>query len=292
MIVFLLVAVIVIFLYFYLNYHYEYFIRKGIQQITPQFFLGNFGDVVLQRSNFFLHFDSLYQKFKGHMGGFYIFFKPVIMLKDPSLIRQILIKDFDYFMDREMYVNEDYEPLTAHLFSLKGDRWRTLRAKLSPTFTSGKLKQMVPIMSIIGGRLGRHLTVCVKDGDDIIEMRDMMARYTTDVITSVAFGVEIDSINDATEKFRQIGEKMVNPSVSTFLRQIIGMNFPNFMRLTKMRVTDVAIEKFLLSVLNQSMNLREKEEVVRQDFLQLLIQIRNSGQVNEDGNWTTKIVER
>lgn len=285
-----LLLVVIGLVYLYLKHQYSYWSRRGVDQLKPKFFVGNFGDVIMQRANFFIHMGTLYDQFKGKFGGVYMFTKPGILIKDPQLIRQILIKDFDTFSDREMYVDEN-EPLTATLFSLRGDRWRFMRSRLSPTFTSGKLKQMVPDIVGIGERLGACIQKQVESGKNVIEMRDMMSRFTTDVITSVAFGVEIDSINNSNEKFREIGEQIVSPGGLVFFKSLVANIMPSVGKLFGLRATDIEVEKFLMSVLKQTMNLRENENVVRRDFMQLLIQIRNSGEVNEDGNWSTKIVE-
>lgn len=49
------------------------------------------------------------------------------------------------------------------------------------------------------------------------------------------------------------------------------------------------VEDFLLSMTRQSLSHREKSNVTRKDFLQLLVQLRNTGAVQSDDNWETKI---
>lgn len=58
-------------------------------------------------------------------------------MRDPALIQNILIKDFQYFTDHSVYHDEKNDPLSAHLFAIGGDAWKALRQKLSPAFTTG-----------------------------------------------------------------------------------------------------------------------------------------------------------
>ncbi|NEU34565.1 cytochrome P450, partial [bacterium LRH843] len=67
---------------------------------------------------------------------------PVLMIRDPELINYFLIKDFGHFHDRNMPTSEDFDLMGSSLASLTGQRWRSLRYKMTPTFTSGKLKRM------------------------------------------------------------------------------------------------------------------------------------------------------
>lgn len=49
------------------------------------------------------------------------------MVRDPKLIKQLAVKDFDYFMDHRTLINEDMDPLFGKaLFSIKGQKWRGL----------------------------------------------------------------------------------------------------------------------------------------------------------------------
>lgn len=104
--------------------------------------------------------------------------KATIMINDPELIRLVLIKEFNKFPDRGLYFNEKIDPLSGHLFLLPGERWRILRAKLSPTFTSGKLKQMFPLLREIGEKLLETADKMVKQSD-VIDVKDLLSRYHT-----------------------------------------------------------------------------------------------------------------
>uniref|UniRef100_A0AAR5P3G8 Cytochrome P450 n=1 Tax=Dendroctonus ponderosae TaxID=77166 RepID=A0AAR5P3G8_DENPD len=75
--------------------------------------------------------------------GFYQFSVPTLMLKDPELIKQITVKDFDHFTDHRAAIDPELEPLFArNLFTLKGPKWRQMRSTLSGSFTSSKMKNI------------------------------------------------------------------------------------------------------------------------------------------------------
>lgn len=50
------------------------------------------------------------------------------------------------------------------------------------------------------------------------------------------------------------------------------------------------VEDFILTMVKQSLEYREKNNVTRKDFLQLMVQLRNTGLVQSDGDWETKII--
>lgn len=116
-------------------------------------------------------------RYKHHrLLGMYMFFKPNLMITDLNLIRTVLTKEFGSFHDRGMYCNEKIDPLTGHLFLLSGKKWRNLRVKLTPTFTSGKIKQMFLVLKECGEELTKSLQNKACKGNSI-EIKDVFARY-------------------------------------------------------------------------------------------------------------------
>lgn len=104
----------------YIKKSYSYFSDKGMISPTPIFPLGNFWKVGIT-VHFIEKINEIYRDFrdKDILCGFYIFTKPVYLILDLELIKNILVKDFYHFHDRGLYHNEETDPLSAHLFSVK-----------------------------------------------------------------------------------------------------------------------------------------------------------------------------
>ena len=60
----------------------------------------------------------------------------------------------------------------------------------------------------------------------------------------------------------------------------------NFLRLKSI---PPKVESFIFAVTKQNLEYREKNNVVRKDFFQLLVQLRNNGTVQLDDEWETVI---
>lgn len=48
---------------------------------------------------------------------------PTLIIRDPELIKQVGVKDFDHFVDHRSLISENGDPLwSKNLFALKGDQ--------------------------------------------------------------------------------------------------------------------------------------------------------------------------
>lgn len=187
-----LLVIVVTLTTYYLNRIFSYWERRGVPNIKPLIPYGNFkgfGSKYFQGSMT----QKLYNEMKGKalFCGVYMYLEPIVLALDLEFIKTILIKDFSYFHDRGVYFNEKDDPLSAHLFAIEGTKWRSLRSKLSPTFTSGKMKFMYPTILAIGKEFESTLADLLVEKKSLdIEVKDMLARFTTDVIGQCAFGIE------------------------------------------------------------------------------------------------------
>lgn len=95
-----LVTVFSLALYFYIKHLYSYWDRCGVKYLKPSFPFGNYGKCFRQKVSIGLQLDELYHSTNEPFLGIFGAFRPILMVCDPKLIRQILIKDFQYFSNR------------------------------------------------------------------------------------------------------------------------------------------------------------------------------------------------
>ncbi|KAG9434849.1 cytochrome P450 6k1 [Apis mellifera carnica] len=224
-------------------------------------------------------FRDIYEHNKHHrLVGIYMLYKPYLIVNDPNLIRDILTKEFTNFHDRGIFYNEEVDPLSGHLFQLPGKKWRNLRVKLTPTFTSGKIKQFFPILNEAGNILAKYLEEEARKGSTI-DVKDIFARYSTDIIMSVAFGISCDSFKEPNNEFRYWGKKIFDPKP---LWNALILFAPQILNFFSISYTEKSVTKFFTNMFKQTVKYRESNNIERKDFLNLLIQLMKNGYVDAD----------
>jgi cytochrome P450 family 6 len=161
----------------FFHHHWQ---RRGFPQLKPRFLVGDIGDLFRLKKSIAEIYGELYAKSKKlKVVGLYFLYRPALLINDTKLIQSILVKDFPYFMNHGLYVDEKRDPLSGHLFSLHDDKWKNLRTKISPLFSPVKLKLMFPTFLDCAVNLQKHVEQCMSSEKNVIEIRDLMARYTT-----------------------------------------------------------------------------------------------------------------
>uniref|UniRef100_A0A1L8E4F1 Putative cytochrome n=1 Tax=Nyssomyia neivai TaxID=330878 RepID=A0A1L8E4F1_9DIPT len=267
---------------------YSFWQRKGFPYIKPSIPFGNIGDTVRQKTSLGQCLHELYKKSSDGIVGIYLFFRPALMIRDANIVKNILTADFEYFYDRGVYCDEKNDPLSASLFAITGHKWKTMRSTLSPTFTSGKLKNMFPTIKETATELENHIEKHANAGKPI-EMFEVCARYAVDIIGSVFFGITVDSINNPENTFRQIGRIAQGEKLSVALRSLTLVLVPKLAKIFRLGFMPPFVGKYVINLVKETIEYREKNSVTRNDFMQLLLQLRNTGKVSaNDETWKTQ----
>ncbi|XP_065094827.1 probable cytochrome P450 6a13 [Ochlerotatus camptorhynchus] len=260
--------------YCWVKRRYSYWKLRGVPCVEPSFPLGNLGQ--LGRKHVGLINQDVYEQLKASgkkFCGMFFFLRPMALVLDLDFVRNVMVKDFQYFHDRGLYYNDEVEPINSHLVSLEGTRWKNLRAKLTPTFTTGKMKMMFPTITAVADEFVKCLTTAALNGREV-EMKDFLARYTTDVIGNCAFGLDCNSLKDPEAEFRVMGRKAVIPTRSQFLRRMFSSSFRALAGMLRVRTIDVDVSEFFMNAVRHTIEYREKHNVQRNDFMNLLMQLK------------------
>lgn len=76
--------------------------------------------------------------------------------------------------------------MSNNLFLQNEDKWKRMRAKFTPTFTPGKLRQFYPLIMEISSEMIKTCDAELKKGA-LLEIKDIIARYKL-------FGLDIEYI--------------------------------------------------------------------------------------------------
>lgn len=244
--------------------------KRGVKGPKPFPLLGNFKDVMLTKEPVNKLIDRVYKEYPNEpVVGIYARKTPILVVKDLDLIKDVLIKDFSHFMDRGLKIHEKVEPLSQHLFSLEPKRWRPLRVKLSPVFTSGKLKDMFYIIQECCDGLHEYMDTLIDQGEPI-EIREVSAKFTTNIIGSCAFGLNMNAMADENSEFRKMGRKIFATNWFRILRMRVRDSLPKVYELLKSVFEDKESNEFFMGSIKQTMEYRDRENVRRHDFVDIL----------------------
>lgn len=228
--------------------------------------------------------QRLYRQFKARrlpIGGTLLFVVPTAIVVDPELIKAILVKDFDIFHSRGVYSNPEVDPLTGHLFSLDGNAWRKLRTKLSPTFTSGKLKMMFGTLLTVAEDLRCLVQERLDAGEHELDMKNILAGYSTDVIGSCAFGIECNSMRSAHCEIREVAKKIFDNSMWRMMWMVFLMTCKPVATWLRLKSVPDDVEKFFTELVQGTIKQRQLSGVQRHDFVNLLMQLQASPNAEE-----------
>ena len=165
------------------------------------------------------------------------------------------------------------EPLSQNLFALEPKRWRPLRMRLSPVFTSGKLKEMFSLISECADHLILYMEK-IASKNEPVECRELMAKYMTDVIGTCAFGIEMNALSNENSEFRKMGRKIFNPTWTNVLRLRLKQFCPQLYEMLGYILSETEITKFFTRVIVETMNYREMNNVTRHDFIDILLELK------------------
>ncbi|XP_051573321.1 cytochrome P450 3A30-like [Myxocyprinus asiaticus] len=264
-----LVALLITLLFVYGVWPYGFFKKLGISGPRPLPFFGTF----LSYTKGVCNFDMECAKKYGKMWGIFDGRLPILMVNDLEMIKAIMVKEcYSTFTNRRDTNAELAGPFADGISVVKDERWRRIRGTLSPYFTSGRLKEIFPIAETHADRFIQNMTK--RDQEQPVKIKDAVAPYSLDVVTSSSFSIDIDSINNTDDPFVANIKKFFKFNLFSPLLLLLTL-FPSAAKpLGKIGISVFSRSSvdYFYSILRKIKDEHSKESNGRVDFLQLMIQ--------------------
>ena len=161
----------------------------GLTGPKPEPIFGNFRQLAKAARNAPKQYDEWYQKY----GPNYLLFMgiaPMIVTQDPEMIKDILVRKFDNFVDRspdDANILKCILKANKSLATYTGDDWRRLRRTLTPGFSSKKVKLLSPIIETSCKQLTEAIGK-LADKDVSTDVTECFDAFSMEVILTSIFG--------------------------------------------------------------------------------------------------------
>jgi len=166
------------------------------------------------------------------------------------------------------------------LLFAEGTRWKGIRSVLSPTFSSGKMKNMFPLVMEKADALMKKLHKTIGNGESTVDMRIHLGRLTVDVIGACAFGLEIDCIGDETAEFERKLAKASNQGMEVLFEMFLTAVSPKIADYFER--TAMSRWRYFRDVMVHSIEQRRNQQIKRNDFVNLVLEAQASHQADPE----------
>lgn len=270
--------------YHWSKFKYSYFTRRNIPFRKPKFPLGSIPEMTASENSLAKWVKEFYFEFrdKHPFAGFFMGFEPVLVVSDLNAIKSVLVSNFSSFTDHSFYINEKDDPMSAVLFSLSGERWRNIRTKLSPTFSAQNTRYIFETVYSIGGSMLDFLDLNYVQNDQPFNAKNLAMRFICDSIGSCGFGLDCGALTQSDPYLLKVADNLFPHKRFLMAYWLLTAMYGKLSRFLRLRVFPRFVTEYFREMLNETLQYREMHNVQRNDFLNLLMQIKNTGYLTED----------
>lgn len=268
----------------------KYWESRGVPCIDGYLpIIGNMWPLVTMRESFVTMYEKFYYRQpEQSMVGFYNFKKPCLLIRDPELIKIVMVSSFASFDNNISSLDQKLDPLLCrNPFFNHGDDWKNQRNVLNSGLSNKRLKVIVRQICDVSKKFEVYIDDNFKNNKNlVVEAQEFLSHFTAEVTATCGFGIDGKSFTKDPKSFQKMVKRMMEPSYTQVIAELIGFFYPRLKKLFQIRYLPWEIDQYFRDIIKNVIDARKQSPLPENDFLQQIIEsTKNSENKNIDENY-------
>ncbi|XP_070395550.1 cytochrome P450 3A24-like [Dermacentor albipictus] len=206
------------------RHRHKFFKDLGIPGPKPDFLWGNLKQMDHRRIEALVQ----WKKEHGNLFGVYVGSEPFLVITDPQMAHECLVKQAAIFQDRPTSF-VDAEPFKSSLFQLGGSKWKNVRTALNYAFSSNRVKDLSAVADFSATRFVEKISsISLRSGQ--VEVFDRALDFAFDFTMNTVKSQQ--GCNEPILEFlKQVSKDMENSAIEVaftvpVIRAVLTLIYP------------------------------------------------------------------
>ncbi|XP_075539623.1 cytochrome P450 3A9-like [Dermacentor variabilis] len=254
----------------------RYWASRGVEHVTCLQFIRD--TVRMYYTPLHIIWQEVYKQ-HGPITGTFTMATPTLMVADPVLLKDIMVKNFGSFPNTE-FIRQVGDPVLDNmLVSLLNKEWHVTRNIVSPVFSTSKMKQMVVTVNECAKDMVRNFADAAREGKPY-DVKLIFGAFGLDVTAQTTFSFRLDSHRDVHNPFVLQAKRFFAAEYNW--RAFLSFQFPRLSALAGLRIFCPDAVEYFSGVMTDLLRRRAtNDKNDKLDFVRLLM---NAECQNEEGS--------
>ncbi|XP_061712930.1 cytochrome P450 6B5-like [Cydia pomonella] len=265
------VIIIITLLYIHFTKHNDGWIEKSVPGPEPTFIFGNVEDAVLRRKHIGIVFKNIHNAYSEEkVLGIFVMKNPELLIRDLDVVRNILTKDFDFFIDRGVEFENNLGADLLHDENTRG----MVRSRFYFLFTRENLQNMMHLLIEKGNAFVEHVDQITQSKQEQ-DVHGLVHKFTQASI-ACALGVNLDTFD------KEYDTLLTNQKATTFnFGRELELMYPSILNKLRYFFLPKKNSFFLYKLVQNFISQRTYEPRNKKDFMDLILKLIKEEHISE-----------
>ncbi|KAL3281413.1 hypothetical protein HHI36_004622 [Cryptolaemus montrouzieri] len=288
----LFVIVIILLVVAYMMRNNNYWKKRGVSYLNPKPLFGNIFSIFIWKSSLHQFLRTIYEENMEPFFGIFFLDQPVLVIKDLTLMKHILVQDFEFFQNRSMGINENHDPIGSKIyFFSQMPYWKKTRKEVSSLYTSSKLKTQFKVLQFNCEQLTDAMKTKITNKGSVFDVKQLTKKYTINVIIAAFFGIKADCFENDQNVFLKVSEGLMNwKAIWHAIQASYMFIMPNYVKSFHISFLDKASTDFFREFTWELINIREKCGRKNNDLIDILLELKHKQNIKNHNTYESDVL--